>query len=139
MYRRTEPALAASIETDVVREHMRDMRKYQHRLAVWGGSGSNAGNDVRANVPAHYSFVSIPIHACSLRPLSALTTARLAAANTALIAESFNLFPTTKDIIRRLDDDGVGADWTRVGRDISRALDLWKSNHSDEDHEREAG
>lgn len=127
----TEPTLGQPIELGAPREHMRDMRKYQHRVAVWGGTGPDDQTAMRVSMP-RITTVTVPAHTCQHVVMGPVATAMSA-------VNSFNLFPHTVDVVRRLDEDGLRADWTRVGRDMSRAMTSWSFVNGGKFHERKSG
>jgi hypothetical protein len=42
------------------------------------------------------------------------------------VMSSFDFFPSLKDLGRRLDRDGLAADWARIGCDLHNAVAHWE-------------
>ena len=121
IFMKAEPTVGPAIESGNVRDHMRDMRKYRRHVAIWGG-------------------ISLPSTTISqLDLLTCKHVATVALPQNALLSgiRSIDLFPQSTRVLKRLESDGLRADWIRVGCDMRHALDLWSTSEPEYEHDRE--
>jgi len=114
---------------------MRDMRKYHHGFAVWGGKAPNAVNAMRHGVPVSYQQGSFKTTAI---PCTYYVDGCKSASKAFVSGmTSIDLFPTTGDIMQRIGKGGVRSDWQRIAEDLRRALDAWAAETGAHRRERE--
>jgi hypothetical protein len=91
-------------------EHMSAMRKFQHQITVLGAKAPAQGTFVSAAY--HPPSAPMVAHHVTFSPMGSFVGGAL----------SFDLFPTTTDLLRKIERDGVRSDWQKVGSDLRKSM-----------------
>lgn len=117
----SQPQQDALVESGGLREHMYDMRKFQHQVAVWGQRGTGT------NFTSYISTPSLRL-AADGKPFRTSGHSGRAFLDGML---SITLFPDATEVLSRIEPNGLRADWVKVGSDMRRAMDTWSSENGE--------